>query len=128
MVDEIGERHLAGENESDRPCEQAEQQQRSSEQLEYTGRGDEGEHRHLIEAWNREVEQFSCAVLDEHERCNDAEQAQDLVGPFRKILLPNRRLMTMLFFALMFVAQQRMHNCPARDKHSCAIRHNGLTN
>jgi len=77
MGEEIGERHLARQDEGGRPREQAGGQQRPADQLERAGKPAEREQRRQ-RIGGREAEQLGGAVLQEQQRHHDAHDAEHI--------------------------------------------------
>ena len=85
VTDEVGEGHLAGQDERDDPREQADHQQRPKHQFERAGRAvkrhqfDLCEHRH-----SRKLENLGDAELKQQKPGDEAKQAQRRRLPFRE--------------------------------------------
>src|SRR5205807_10554285 len=74
---EIRERHFAREHKRDGPCEQPDQKQQSSTELEYTGKADQGHELNVVERCDmRYVQQLRHAVLQEQCGNDDTQYAQ----------------------------------------------------
>ena len=83
MRHEIGDRHLAGEEEGHRPGEQADDEQQAADELDHAGDAEEREERRA-ELGRREAEQLLRAVLEEEQRRHDAQHRQRIGPPGRE--------------------------------------------
>ena len=79
--DEIGERHQPGEHERHGTREEADQEQRAADELQYSGHAGEGPELQRKRARNREVEQLLRAVRREQKGGDDAQDAQQTRRP-----------------------------------------------
>src|SRR5271154_5379116 len=81
MHHEVGEGHESGQNERDRAREQAEHDQRASDQLRRAGEQEQA-MRHLVEAGKEgKAQQLSRAMLQEGQSEHDAEHRLNLCSP-----------------------------------------------
>src|SRR5256885_6536112 len=78
---EIGECHLAAKNESDRPSEQPDEQQRAADQLERSRQADQREQRRRAGYRRGKAEQLLRAVRHEEKRVDNAQHAQQARRP-----------------------------------------------
>src|SRR5438445_1601527 len=78
---EIGECHLAAKNESDRPREQPDEQQRAADQFERSRQADQREQRRRAGYRRGKAEQLLRAVRHEEKRVDNAQHAQQARRP-----------------------------------------------
>jgi hypothetical protein len=79
MLDEIGESHLAGQNESGEPGQQTQQQHSADKELDNARNAPERERRDILEDLHgREFEQFCHAKLKHEKAGNEPEQTQEV--------------------------------------------------
>src|SRR5215218_7806494 len=85
VADEIGERHLARENEGHGPRAQAEDQQRTSDQFDEASSADERQRLHAgVSRKYREADDLAHAMLDDQQAGDDAQYAQYARRPRRE--------------------------------------------
>src|SRR6266516_2409076 len=85
---EVGHRHLAGQHKGDRTCEQAEEQEGPADDLEDAGDPKFAPRRGGGSVWrhpDREGDELHRAGLNEDERGEDAEHAEQPRGPARPL-------------------------------------------
>src|SRR4029079_15623622 len=79
MSDEVGEGHLARQDEGHRPREEAEEQEEPPDKFKHAAHASEGSERHRAAPRDdraREGEELRRPHFHEHERHDDAEEAQ----------------------------------------------------
>src|SRR5882762_7206763 len=122
---EIGECHLAGQNERDRPREQPDEQQRAADQLERSREADQREQRRRAGHRRGEAEQLLRAVRHEEKRGDNAQQAQqarrpalgdklDHVGPFAM----KKRILFLFLSAVLSIPQARSAPAFQSEEHA----------
>src|SRR5439155_186948 len=121
---EIGECHLAAQNESDRPREQPDEQQRAADQLERSRQADQREQRRRAGHRGGKAEQLLRAVRHEEKRGDNAQHAQqarrpalgdklDHVGPFAM-----KRILFLFLSAVLSIPQARSAPAFRSEEHA----------